>query len=307
MTLTGAAGGSTVTDASGNYSFSGLFGGNYTITPSKAARLPGSAGINTTDVIAIQRHFLALGTPLTGCRLTAADCAAPVGITTGDVIAAQRFFLLFTTGIGNVGKYQFSPVNRSYSPLSNDQAGQNFDTIVFGDVATPFAFPRPAEPPPADEPVVVNNTSVALPNVSSNQSKANFTAPVKTSKIDAKSNIVGFEGDFLFDERVVTLSDSERPVQNAGLTAGNWNVSGHVLPGNGPIRALRVSAYSTDFRPLEGAGTLFDLRVEHVNAKAKDGPLIWAASPANFIFITSDLQIQRPSNTFHGSVAPAQR
>lgn len=38
MSLTGAASSSTTTDGSGNYSFSGLFGGNYTITPSKAAR-----------------------------------------------------------------------------------------------------------------------------------------------------------------------------------------------------------------------------------------------------------------------------
>src|SRR5204862_27366 len=58
MTLTGAATGSTTTDASGNYSLSGLFGGNYTVTPSKAIRPPGSSGINTTDVIAVQRHFL---------------------------------------------------------------------------------------------------------------------------------------------------------------------------------------------------------------------------------------------------------
>jgi hypothetical protein len=148
MTLTGTTGGSTTTDGSGNYTLSGFAGGNYTVTPTKAARAPGSSGINTTDVIAIQRHFLVLGTPLTGCRLAAADVNASGTITTTDVIATQRFFLALTTGTANVGKYQFNPVSRSYSPLTSNQTGQNYDTIVFGDVASPYANPRPDGPPP---------------------------------------------------------------------------------------------------------------------------------------------------------------
>jgi hypothetical protein len=63
------------------------------------------------------------------------------------VIAIQRFFLGLTTGIGNCGKYQFSPLSRSYSRLTSNQTGQNYDTIVFGDVASPFANPRPGGPP----------------------------------------------------------------------------------------------------------------------------------------------------------------
>jgi len=90
------------------------------------------------DVIAIQRHFLNIGTPLSGCRLTAADVNGLGGIDTVDVIATQRFFLGLTTGIANVGKYQFNPVNRTYSSLSTNQTGQNYDTLVFGDVASNF-------------------------------------------------------------------------------------------------------------------------------------------------------------------------
>jgi len=67
----------TTTDGNGNYFLAGLSCvTNNTFTPSKAARLPGSAGINTTDVIAVQRYFLAISL-LTGCRLAAADCASP--------------------------------------------------------------------------------------------------------------------------------------------------------------------------------------------------------------------------------------
>jgi len=60
------------------------------------------------------------------------------GIDTVDVIAVQRFFLAQSTGVANVGKYQFNPPSRSYSNVVNDQTGQNYDAIVFGDVATPF-------------------------------------------------------------------------------------------------------------------------------------------------------------------------
>jgi hypothetical protein len=129
-----------LSDGSGNYSFTALeVGGNYTVTPTKAARAPGSAGINTVDVIATQRHFLNLGTPLSGCRRTAADVNGIGGINTVDVIAIQRFFLGLSTGIANTGKYQFSPASRSYPGIVTNQTGQNYDTLVFGDVASPFA------------------------------------------------------------------------------------------------------------------------------------------------------------------------
>lgn len=140
MTLTGTSGGSTTTGAAGNYSFTGLiYGGNYTVTPTKTALSPGSPNISTVDVIATQRHFLNLGTPLSGCRLAAADVNGDSSVNTVDVVAIQRFFLGLSTGIDNVGKYQFTPANRTYTELGTSQFGQNYDTLVFGDVVAPFA------------------------------------------------------------------------------------------------------------------------------------------------------------------------
>jgi len=139
ITLTGSSSGTTLTDSSGNYSFTVAYSGSYTVTPAKTARSPGSTGINTVDVISTQRHFLNVGTPLSGCRLTAGDCAGPAGINTVDVIAIQRFFLGLTTGIGNVGKYKFNPANRTYTGIVTSQTVQNYDTLIFGDVAPPFS------------------------------------------------------------------------------------------------------------------------------------------------------------------------
>src|SRR6266446_2105353 len=129
-----------MTDSSGNYQFSSMAsGGSYDVTPNKAARGPGSTGINTVDVIATQRHFLNLGTPLSGCRLTAADVNGDNVINSADVIAIRRFFLGLSTGIANTGKYRFIPVSRSYLKVVSDQTGQNYDALIFGDVASHFA------------------------------------------------------------------------------------------------------------------------------------------------------------------------
>lgn len=136
--VTGTVSGGVISDGSGNYSFTLPIGGTYTVTPSKAALAPGTSGISTVDVIAVQRHFLAIGTPLSGCRLTAADVNGDNAINTVDVIAIQRFFLTQSTGLANVGRYRFNPINRSYFGISTDQTGQNYDTLIFGDVATPF-------------------------------------------------------------------------------------------------------------------------------------------------------------------------
>ena len=108
------------------------------MTPSKAALSPGTAGINTVDVVAVQRHFLTIPPIPSGCQLTAADVNGDSHVNTSDVIAIQRFALGLATGIANAGKYQFNPVNRSYSPLTSNQTGQNYNALIFGDVASGF-------------------------------------------------------------------------------------------------------------------------------------------------------------------------
>jgi hypothetical protein len=265
-------------------------------------------------VIAVQRHFLVLGTPLAGCRLTAGDVNGDTAIDTIDVIAIQRFFLGLSTGIANTGKYQFTPANRTYPGIVSNQAGQNYDTLVFGDVASGFVERAggPSQTGAGDgtsaSEVPATVAAVALPELAVAQSRSNLIATVRTSAIDAKNKLVGFQGDFTFDERVVTFQS--QPVQKAGVTQGNWNVSGNVLPGKGPIRTLRISAYSNDFTPLSGSGTLFELRMRTVSDSAlripnSGFPLLWASPPNQFIFIDADLHTQKPGNAAPGSVTPS--
>jgi hypothetical protein len=133
--------GSTLSDGSGSYTFASLAsGGSYTVTPSKTALTPGTGNINIVDVIAVQKQALT-GTFLSGCAVTAADVNGDTAVNTVDVIAIQQFFLGQLTGTANVGKYQFTPVNRSYPGIGSDQIGQNYNTLIFGDVAAPFVQP----------------------------------------------------------------------------------------------------------------------------------------------------------------------
>ena len=147
--------------------------------------------------------------------------------------------------------------------------------------------------------------AVTLPEVAVDQSQSNFIAAVKTTAINAKNRLVGFQGDFTFDQRVVTFQSE--PVRKAGITGGNWNVSGNVLPGRRSIRTLRISAYSNDFTPLSGSGTLFELRMTRVSKAAQSTQLLWAAPPDHFIFIDADLNTQQPGNAAPDSVAPSRK
>lgn len=147
LTMTGTTSGSTTTSGSGTYTLAPLSGGTYTVTPGKAALAAGSAGISTIDVLAIQRHFLNIALIPPGCRLSAADVNNDTSITTIDVVATQRFFLGFTTGTASVGKYQFTPPSRAYLAISGDQVGQDYNALIFGDVAGSFVH-RPGTPSP---------------------------------------------------------------------------------------------------------------------------------------------------------------
>ena len=222
----------------------------------------------------MQRHFLNLGTPLSGCRLTAADVNGDTLINSVDVIAIQRFFLGQTTGIANVGKYQFSPVNRTYLGVVSGQTGQNYDALVFGDVASGFVN-RPEDP---SQPGAKDGTSareiaatvaaLSLPEVAMAQSKSNVIAEVKTTEIDASNKLIGFQGDLTFDERVVSFQD---------------------------------------FTPLSGSGTLFSLNMTRVSPGAQSTKLIWAAPPDQFIFIDADLNTQRAGNAASGGVTTSRK
>ena len=81
------------------------------------------------------------------------------------------------------------------------------------------------------------------------------------------------------------------------------SVSGNILPGPGPIRTLRISAFSSDFTPLSGSGTL--VRSEHDQGKQHTlRARHWSGTPHpdDFIFIDANLETYGPGSTPPGSI-----
>jgi hypothetical protein len=147
LTLTGTSGGSTISDGTGYYEFSLpplVFGGSYVVTPTKAALLPTTGNIDTVDAIVTKNQFCFLPTciplplpPLSECQLAAADVNGDGVVDDADKDAIQDFYL-GTTATPNVGQYKFTPASRTYTPLITCQTGQNYDALIFGDVAKKF-------------------------------------------------------------------------------------------------------------------------------------------------------------------------
>jgi hypothetical protein len=150
-------------------------------------------------------------------------------------------------------------------------------------------------------------TTVALVNVSLPTATFVTSDPVTTvviepvtTAVSSSLGFIGFHGDFTFDSRVVSFSHP--PVQPAGLTASSWTVAGDIQPGPGPIKTLRVTAFSNDgVTALSGSGSLFQLRMVRVsNTPGAISVLDWAASPNNVYFY--DSQDQFPPKQTNGLV-----
>ena len=132
----------------------------------------------------------------------------------------------------------------------------------------------------------------------------NFTQPVVTSAINAADNLVGFQGDFTFDETVVTFQSP--PVSAAGLTntTGGWSVLGNVLAGPGPIRTLRSLGHRERYR--HGAVRVGDsVQSEHDQGEQHAGCEHGAdlgRAPDNLMFFDVNGDPHAPGSTPPGSI-----
>lgn len=134
MTLSGDLEETVFSDVDGNYVFPDLpMELNYTVSISKPKLSAQSGRIDTTDVIAIQRHFLGLG-DLPDCEMLVADVNRDNAINTIDISAVQRFSLGIPAGTAHTGEFYVFPNTRVYIGVASDQANQNYLAMPFGDV-----------------------------------------------------------------------------------------------------------------------------------------------------------------------------
>ena len=122
VTLSGALSATTTADNLGNYSFSGLSGGNYTVTPSKSqfSFSPSSQSktISTSNITGV--NFTASGTTysISGTISPTAD-GAGVTIVLGGAASAS-------TTTDRLGNYMFSGLASGRYTLTPSKSGDNF-------------------------------------------------------------------------------------------------------------------------------------------------------------------------------------
>jgi hypothetical protein len=150
MSLTGASTASTTTDTSGNYTFSGLANGSYTVTPSKSGYTfsPTSTAVTISGASQTGKNFTATAVVGTYSISGTVSGATASGVTMGLTGAATATTTTATdgtygfSGLAN-GSYTVTPSKTGYtfSPTSTavtisgaNQTGKNFTaTAVSGD------------------------------------------------------------------------------------------------------------------------------------------------------------------------------
>ena len=138
LTLSGSATGSTTADASGNYTFTGLLNGTYTVTPSKpgVTFTPTSQNVtvNGSDVSAVnftgaQIFNISGSVSATGANATLTLSGSATGSTTADASGNYTF-----TGLLN-GTYTVTPAKPgvTFTPLSQTVtvSGSNVSAVNF--------------------------------------------------------------------------------------------------------------------------------------------------------------------------------
>jgi Carboxypeptidase regulatory-like domain len=162
INLTGASTAATTTDASGNYSFTGLANGSYTVTPSKTGNTfsPVSLAVSVSGASMTGQNFTATASTATTYSISGKVSGAVLqnvtitlggansGSTTTDASGNYSF-----TGLAN-GSYTvtpsktgntFSPVSLAVSVSGASMTGQNFtataSTATTYSISGTFTFP----------------------------------------------------------------------------------------------------------------------------------------------------------------------
>jgi hypothetical protein len=121
LTLSGAATGSTTTDANGNYVFSGLANGSYTVTPSQSGYTftPPSASVTVLGTSTTGVNFTATAVPPTSYSISGSVSGSAATLTLSGPVAAS------TTSDAN-GNYTFSGLANGSYTVTASQSGYTF-------------------------------------------------------------------------------------------------------------------------------------------------------------------------------------
>jgi|GEM_PF-941513 len=125
--------GTTTTNSSGVYSFTGVGNGNYTLEPSTNKAW---GGVTATDVLLYKKHIATI-TPLTGIYLASGDVNGVGGLSATDVLLIKKRIATITNSF-TVGDWLFD--NTSFTVLNADVT-QNLNGLTYGDANGSYTPP----------------------------------------------------------------------------------------------------------------------------------------------------------------------
>jgi len=147
LSAAGTPSATTATATNGAYSLTGLGASSYTVTPSKSGGI--GTPFSSIDTSLVLQAIVGL-TSLTPQQMLAADSDSSADLSTVDASNILKA-IVGLPDTGTVGQWKFLPANRSYSSVTGDLTGQNFEAVIIGDVDGDWAAPGAAAAAAADE------------------------------------------------------------------------------------------------------------------------------------------------------------
>jgi subtilase family serine protease len=204
MTLTGAASATTTTDSNGNYTFTGLANGNYTVTPSLSGYVftPTSRNVTVSGANVTGQNFTATAAAtytLSG-TVTASGGGALSGVTmtlsgsasaTTTTNASGNYSFTVANGsytiTPSLSGYTFTPTSRNVTVSGANVTGQNFTGTATGGGTLDLVVSALSNPPAS----AAAGGSFAVTDTTANQGTATAGASTTRFRLSLDSTITG--------------------------------------------------------------------------------------------------------------------
>jgi len=223
--------------------------------------------ITTFDAGIIAQHVVGIVnpgyTPFNAGQLAAADVSNDNFVNSFDAaLIAQWIVLVPNPGI--TGTWKFAPASRSYTNMETSVANDNYIGYLMGEVSGDWVAPgtcglmfEPFEPPAGEA------IKLVVPDSNADAGSV-VQVPLRIGDL-SKRNVIAYQFDVSFDPDVI------RPEQIAADSAETLSNGLHLVYNSPEPGLLKVGVFGV--RPIEGEGTLLNLRFNAVGAAGSRSPI----------------------------------
>jgi len=261
---------STTTNATGNYSFTDVSAGDYTLVPTTTKAW---GGVTAGDVLLYKKHIAGINS-LNGIFLASGDVNASGSLTAGDVLLIKKRIAGIVSSF-TVGDWIF---NNGPVTVSGGNVTQDFNGLAYGDANASYT---PAAKGNSISPKSTTTTgTLTITNVLG-VSPGSIAIPVHASSI---SNMGAFQFSIDYDPAVLAYDSST-----------NWfsGISAVTIGNNNPGHLAFVWA-ADDHGITISDDTLFNLNFHWLNSDAITTNLSWSDNPTSREFSDYDGNIFVP-------------